>query len=255
MKKVFLFAITATVLFSCKKDDEKAGFFKGNEVAVHDGKAWSWVKLNKEGAPEQLSLTLNDDVLNSVPVGDETGGGHSHENSVVVPLPEQAVANTPFKYIGLDWNPYGHDPANVYTLPHFDLHFYMVPKTEVEAAVDMAKMDVHPAADYLPQAYVPGPPVPQMGKHWVDITSPELSQTNPQTFTQTFIYGTYNGRVTFYEPMITLNFLKTTPTFQRSIPQPAKVQQTGYYPTQMRIQKHGSVTEVILDNFIYRQAS
>lgn len=255
MKKVFIIAVAATTLFSCKKDNEKAGYFKGTEVAVHDGKAWSWIRLDKDGAPEQLSVTLNDQVLNSVPVGGETGGGHSHENSVVVPLHEKAVEHSPFKYVGLDWNPSGHDPANVYTLPHFDVHFYLAPKSAVDAAIDMGKMNVHPAADYVPQNYVPGPPVPQMGKHWVDITSPELSQTNPQTFTQTFIYGSYDGKVTFYEPMITLDFLKNTSSFQRSIPQPAKVQQSGYYPTKMRILKHNGETEIILDEFVYRQAS
>ncbi len=47
--------------------------------------------------------------------------------------------------------------------------------------------------------------VPQMGAHWVDVTSPEL---NGSTFAQTFIYGSYDGQVNFYEPMITLDFLK-----------------------------------------------
>jgi hypothetical protein len=55
--------------------------------------------------------------------------------------------------------------------------------------------------------------------------------------------------------MITLDFLKNTSSFQRAIPQPAKVQQSGYYPTKMRILKHNGETEIILDEFVYRQAS
>lgn len=91
-----------------------------------------------------------------------------------------------------------------------------------------------------------------MGSHWFDIHSPEF---NGQVFTQTFLYGSYNGKVTFYEPMITLAFLKNTTTFERPIPTPAKFQQAGYYPTVMRVVKHDGVTEVVLDNFIYRQQS
>lgn len=91
-----------------------------------------------------------------------------------------------------------------------------------------------------------------MGKHWVDSTSPEL---NGQPFTQTFIYGTYNGKVTFYEPMITLDFLKDNDSFVRSIPQPEKFRKTGYYPTELRIRKHDGVTDVILEHFVLRQKS
>ena len=91
-----------------------------------------------------------------------------------------------------------------------------------------------------------------MGAHWIDVTSPEISGA---PFTQTFIYGSFDGRVTFYEPMITLDFLKNNSNFERAIPQPAKVQKSGWYPTKMKVAKHDGLTEVILDGFIYRQQS
>lgn len=253
MKKIFLFVAAATVLLSCKKENDKAQTFKGATVQLHEGKAWSSITVDKGGKPQQLAITITDEALNSLPIGGEPG--HSHENNLVVPLHPKATEGTPFKYIGLDWNPAGHEPENVYTLPHFDFHFYMVTPAEVAAAVDMNKMMVHPAADYIPQNYVAGPPVPQMGLHWVDRTSPELDPNNPQTFTQTFILGSYDGKVTFYEPMITLDFLKNNNNFQRAIPQPSKVQQTGYYPTKMRIVKNGDETSVVLEDFVLKQAS
>jgi hypothetical protein len=256
MKKIFILFSVATLLFSCKKDDEKAGFYKGAVVQVHDGKAWTWFKSSRDGAPEQLGISLDDKALNSVPVGDEGDHGHSSGNSFDVALHPKAVNVTPFNHIMLDWNPNGHEPENVYTLPHFDVHFYMVSIAERMAATDPVKMDVMPAAEYLPPTYIsPMPGVPQMGRHWVDFTSPELDPNNPKTFTETFIYGSYNGKVTFYEPMITLDFLKKTNTYERAIPQPAKYEKAGYYPTKMRIIKHDGVTDVILDAFVYRQAS
>lgn len=103
--------------------------------------------------------------------------------------------------------------------------------------------------------HVGADPVPTMGKHWVDVTSPELNPNNPQPFTQTFIYGSYDSKVVFYEPMITLDFLKTTANFERLIPQPAKVQQSGYYPTKMRVQKQGNAVSIILEGLVYRTAS
>ncbi len=128
----------------------------------------------------------------------------------------------------------------------------MVPEGEVTAATDTAKLNANPAPDYLPQNHVPGPPVPQMGKHFIDVTSPEV---NGQPFTQTFIYGTYDGKVTFYEPMITLAFLKSNSSFERPIPQPSKFRKAGYYPTKMRISKHDGVTDIVLDGFVQRQTS
>jgi len=88
--------------------------------------------------------------------------------------------------------------------------------------------------------------------HWLDFTAPEL---NGATFTQTFIYGSYDGQVTFYEPMITEQFILANPAFERAIPQPAKVQKTGYYPTKMRIAKADKITNIILEGFVLRQAS
>jgi hypothetical protein len=105
----------------------------------------------------------------------------------------------------------------------------------------------------LHETYVPVPGgVPQMGTHWVDVTTPEL---NGGTFTQTFLYGTYNGNVTFYEPMITKTFLDNNSSYQRSFPVPAKFKKDGYYPTKMRVEKINGVTNVILEGFVYRQAS
>ena len=91
-----------------------------------------------------------------------------------------------------------------------------------------------------------------MGAHWIDVTSSEF---NGKPFTQTFIYGSYNGKVTFYEPMITLDFIKNNNNFERAIPQPAKVQKSGYYPTKLKIVKHDGVTEIVLDGMVYRAQS
>ncbi|MEJ0102810.1 MAG: hypothetical protein WDO19_09750 [Bacteroidota bacterium] len=55
--------------------------------------------------------------------------------------------------------------------------------------------------------------------------------------------------------MITLEFLKASNNFERAIPQPAKVQKSGYYPTKLRITKHDGLTEAILDGFVYKTQS
>jgi hypothetical protein len=254
MKRTIVLAAFSVVLFSCGKDDNKSSVQAGPEVAVHHGKSWSWIHVDGKNKPLEVGITINEAALNSVPVGQQDEDGHDmHENSFLVPLPALAKEVTPFKTIMLDWNPAGHPPADIYTLPHFDLHFYMVSKEEIMNMTDMDKLEADPASGYIPANHLPGPGVPMMGKHWIDPASPEMQPGG--TFSQTFLYGSYDSKVVFYEPMITLDFLKNTTHFERTIPQPAKYQQAGYYPTKMKVLKRGGATNIILTDFVQRQAS
>ncbi len=252
MKRFFILIAIMAALASCKKEEtnKKNNLFKGTEVSFRNGKVWTSVKLNDDGSPAQMILTINDDVLNSVATSDDTAAQHSHSDNINVPLP--AEVPEPFKFIMLDWNPHGHPPAHIYDKPHFDVHFYMASEVEVMGYTDSVKMAANPLPVYLPANYIGANPIPMMGKHWMDAASPEL---HGQLFTQTFLYGSYNSQVVFYEPMITLEFLKATSDFKRPVPQPAKFQKTGYYPADLHINRHDGVTDVILEGFSLRQAS
>jgi hypothetical protein len=56
-----------------------------------------------------------------------------------------------------------------------------------------------------------------MGAHWADLLSPEFSGS---PFTKTFILGTYDGKVIFWEPMITRAYLLTQPDEFVTVRQP-----------------------------------
>ena len=249
MKKVFLSCLAVAALATaCKKDKEDDGIKKGSVEQLYNGKAWTWAQVKADGTPEKLAITINDEALKSVPINSNHTG---HENHLVLSLHEKN--GTPFNHVLLDWNPSGHE-GPMYMFPHFDFHYYFVTPAEVAATTDETKMNKFPDAAYLPAGHIaPAPGVPQMGMHWLDPTSPELSGGKP--FTQTFIYGSYDGKVTFMEPMITKAFIDTTTSFTRDIPQPAKFERTGYYPTKMSIKRHDGVTDIILEAFVQRTAS
>ena len=67
-----------------------------------------------------------------------------------------------------------------------------------------------------------------MGAHWVDPTSAEL---NGSEFTQTFIFGTWDGELIFAEPTITKAFLDSKPNFTAELSVPDQVTTPGYYPS------------------------
>jgi hypothetical protein len=81
----------------------------------------------------------------------------------------------------------------------------------------------------MPAGYfaLPGA-VPAMGAHWINPATPEL---NGDQFTQTFIFGTWDGELIFVEPMITKAFLESRPDFSAALPVPAEVSTPGYYPS------------------------
>ena len=249
MKKFLILVVAASsFIFACDKDKNDKEY-KSDEANLHNGKVWTSAKIDKDGKPLSVSIIVNDAALNSVPLG-QPSDHMSPQNNLLIPVSDKS--GTPFKFIMLNWNSSGHEPDHVYTVPHFDFHFYTSNQNEVMGYMDEGKLNAEPAADYVPASYVAGAPVPMMGKHYVDVNSPEL---HGQNFTQTFLFGSYDSKVVFWEPMITLDFLKNTTQFERTIAQPLKYQQSGFYPTKMKITRHDGVTEISLTDFVNRQAS
>lgn len=257
MKHVFLLLGAATMIFtSCKKDSHKNEIFKGPVAKFQHGKAWTWIETDDHNKPERIGISIDDEAMNSLDPGQSGEGGHNHENSLSLQF-HPKISLTPFTHALLDWNPHGHEPAGLYDKPHFDFHFYIIPESERKAIppyqIDSTGFLNFPAPAYMPATYVPSPGgVPQMGTHWIDYTSPEF---NGQPFTQTFLYGSYNGKVAFYEPMITKAFLDANATFERPFGVPATFKESGYYPTKMRIVKAEGATHIILEGFVYRVQS
>ncbi|HET7458769.1 MAG TPA: hypothetical protein VFJ74_14065 [Gemmatimonadaceae bacterium] len=215
----------------------------GVPVRVGDGRARTYVVVDakRDQAPLELGIALDERALDGLP----TAVG---EFSYVLSLPSLSPA--PYQFAELDWNPQGHDPAGVYTVPHFDFHFYTISLAERNSIVPSdplyaAKASNLPTGAYVPPFYVvPGPPplvaVPRMGVHWADVRSPELQNIlgNPagyQPFTKTFIYGSWNGRYTFYEPMITRAYLLSRPDVTTPISVPQLYPQSGWFPTSYRV--------------------
>ena len=106
---------------------------------------------------------------------------------------------------------------------------------------------------YVAPDYVAvGAVVPAMGNHLIDTTSPEFS---PTVFTHTFIYGSFDGEITFYEPMVTREFLLGQPEDACvQIKKPQGFAQAGWYPTEycMRYHQDDNNYTVSLEKFVAR---
>jgi len=224
-------ALAMAASATARSAETKPGTYRGPAVALGKGKAYAWVSIGEDGAPKQLGVSLSEKVMNGIE--------RLPDQSLTLALPA-AAKRTGFDHVYLNWNRHGHPPEPIYGAPHFDVHFYWVSEA-ARRSVDpkdghyLAKAQRHPPAEFVPKDYVPPPqpePVPRMGVHWADVTSPEF---NGRPFTYTFIYGGWDGQFTFVEPMIAKAFLESRTSVSAPVKQPARFAKPGYYPTSYRI--------------------
>jgi hypothetical protein len=237
----------------------------GPPLRIGEGRARAYAVLDARNGrvPREVGVALDADALAGLPL---LGSGHhdlnnpeTHERILTLP----SGHGTPFQFVQLNWNPGGHEPPGIYDAPHFDFHFYTVSQAERDAIVPndplwATKANNLPAGDVVPPFNVAlGPPgaspaefaVPMMGVHWADVRSAELQGMlgNPaayRPFATTFLYGSWDGRFTFLEPMITRAHLlakqtATDPAVRDEllpISVPERYRTPGYYPTAYRIQ-------------------
>ncbi len=245
------------------KDDEHQGHHHdaaaktttryGRTFPLGGGVMRTYVTTGSDGKPVSVGVALSEKALTSLP--QEHGPVHDGYE-YVLPFPEGA-GGTPFKVLGLHWNPHGHTPAPIYTRPHFDFHFYMISDEErraIPGLPDTVQDPEPPAPQYLHPDFITGPGrIAAMGSHWIDRFTPELAGA---TFTHTFLMGSYQHKIIFYEPMITRNYLLSRPQVTIPIKQPQAFAQKGYYPTNYRIEYDDKAKEyrVALTDFLLREA-
>jgi hypothetical protein len=231
--------------------DEKSNTFYGPEVCFGAGKARTFITITHSDIPQEIGVKISANAFSGL----STQPG---EYSYILPLHQKAKTVTPFDHMEVDWNPFGHPPPGIYDVPHFDFHFYKISVNEQMAIPPYTDQtaslfDTPPPPGYLPSGYIPGPGgVPQMGKHWLDITSPEF---NGGSFTKTFIYGTYNGAVTFYEPMVTKAYIESTASSNSDFRQPQYFSPNNtYYPTKYNVYTDPQTGDhyVSLSGFVWR---
>jgi hypothetical protein len=215
---------------------DKSGTFYGPVTAMASGTARTYVTLDRAGVPTELGVALTEAALSGLP---------SAPTEYLFWLPSQASA-TAFKHVVINWMPAGHPPPMIYTVPHFDFHFYTITEDERawillgDAELD-AKMVRRPASEFVPEGYVTGMSAPQMGMHWND---PDAPERHGEPFTKTFIYGSYDGTFIFEEPMVTLAFLQTKPArVLTAVKLPTKYAVSGYHSTSYTIGYDASAKE------------
>ena len=255
----------------------------GAPSSLGNGTVVSYSELAASGTPKAIGVVFSASALEALPT-QLSDGNHCfdanndgvvdlttecsawHERVLPVPSEASRRPDVPFKWALLNWN-HGHMPAGVFDKPHFDVHFYIEPIENVFAlqrgtcGVEFLRCDQFAIARKpVPRNYVPpnfqdvGAAVPAMGNHLLDPTTPEF---HGGPFNRTWIYGVYDGRVTFYEEMVALTFMKSKPDVCFPIQSPDAFALAGYYPTRSCIRYAPGKDEytVSIEDFVLRKSS
>jgi hypothetical protein len=263
----------------------------GDPQPLGNGQIQTFVTPDDAGNPSLVGVAFTESALTGLPqepsdgrwdVKDASGNvvmpccGHE----VVLEFPE-TDSSTIFQHFVINWNPNGHMPLGVYDVPHFDLHFYLI-SNEERMAIEPATADtmcsvpnetddgveqhvmvscetfeegaIPLPADQMPPDYMDvGDVAPGMGNHLINSQAPEIAAGEP--FTHTWIYGTYGGRLTFNEPMITIEFLEErNEEVCTEIAMPQAMPEHGFYPSEYCIRYVAGDTEgtfvVSLESFV-----
>jgi hypothetical protein len=255
----------------------------GWQVPVGKGTATSYIEFEKQGKPTAIGVSLSATALDELPTGSDNHRcfGRTNEGVIdsttkcqhtfesAIPLPDIAAGrpDIPFKWVLLNWNPIGHIPPGIYDAPHFDVHFVIAPIAEIFAIEPGPCGPEFVRCDQFQIGKKPLPPnymhsdfkdvdavVPAMGNHLVDLTGPEF---NKQPFARSWIFGVYDGKVIFYEEMVSLSLLRSKPNACAPIKSPKAVELRGFYPTVSCI-RHNPATgdyTVSMEGFVLREAS
>jgi hypothetical protein len=283
MNRPLTVALAAAALTGCASIDHPAGRHAGWDAPIGHGTATTYAEIDADGQPVAIGVALSAQSLDGLPAAsdmhhciDRGRDGHAGASTKCVQTVEHVLAlpdavarrsDMPFKWVLLNWNHRGHIPPGIYDLPHFDVHFEMAPVAEVFAIEAGACGPESVRCDQFAIGKKPVPAnyvhadfkdvdavVPAMGNHLIDLTGDEF-QRHP--FTRSFIYGVYDGRVIFYEQMVTRAYLLSRPDDCAPIKLPQAYAVAGYYPTLTctRYDPRSGTYSISMEKFVLRQAS
>jgi hypothetical protein len=255
----WLFLLCPVLFISCQKEhtpkestenlvvsqssaqEDKYNTFKGDEVPVGNGYAYTFVTQSHTDVPLELGVVFTDEALS---------GLATTNTPYVLEFHHKATESTPFKHVSLGWSANGHPLPGSFISSHFDVRFFMMTLEERLAipAPPAAALFVQPPTGYMPANYFADVPAPQVGLHWTD-----KSFTAGVPVSHTMILGSYNGRFTFVSPIVTRTELANGTSVSLPWTQPQFFAEHGYYPTRYNIYQDDKKRHyVTLSDFVWR---
>lgn len=228
----------------------------GDRISFAKGNVQTYLQINPDGIPYSYGITFPEKTLEGLPTkempndfqncfdADENGiisekecvGGHFR----FLFYPKNKLV-TPIKWASFTYGPMGRLPPGIFDLPIFEFRFNLKDFFETNSiklgpcpglinCEDYALASKDVPEKYLPKGYanlniIEG----KVGNLLVDTYGPEFDPK--KKFRNSFILGSFNGQISFFEVMVSLDVLKEKKSSCFPIRQAEAHQELGYYPT------------------------
>ena len=240
-KELTLKQSTEAILSKQSAQEEKYNTFNGDEIAVGNGYAHTFITQSHTGVPQELGIIFTDEALS---------GLATSNTSYVLEFHHKGLESTPFTHIALGWSANGHPlPGGAFMPSHFDIRFFLISLEERLAmpAPTAPEYFILPPTGYMPANYFPDIPSPT-GMNWTD-----KSFAAGATIDHAMILGSYNGRFTFISPIVQRTYLESGAGVSIPWMQQQFFVVHGYYPTKYNIYEDDKKRHyVTLSDFVWR---
>jgi hypothetical protein len=228
----------------------------GDKISFGKGSIQTYLQINPDGSPNAYGFTFSDLVLQDLPSketpndfqncydADENGvitpqecvGGHSR--FLFFPKHNQRA---PIRWGAFSYYPKMNLPPEIVDSSLLDFRFNILGFLQTNAiklgpcpgllnCEDFAKAKKDLPENYQPRDYTNLEAVEgKVGNRMMDLTAKEFETRNK--FSKTFIYGSYNGHLTFLEIISSVGFLKGKKSQCSPIKRPKNYEEPGFYPT------------------------
>lgn len=229
-------ALLTILCISCFGQSTTMKISLGPKVKIGRGYAQTFVNTLADGKPVVYGVQFSAAMLEGLPAKDSGDAALNWNYTLAFPR----GANIGFDHLMINWHPMGHGPQGVYTVPHFDFHFYQISLQQQlairyphDTSPDWTGV-VFPKASLVAPGFFfpPAAQVSKMGYHSISMGAPEM---HGQPFTNTFIYGYQDGRLDFLEPMVAMSYLRTRPNAVMDVTTPPAYSHPGWFPSRYRI--------------------
>lgn len=235
------------VLAAANLTDPGSRLVWGESAIVDGSRIVTWAVVSADNEVLAVGVTFSQKLAEDMPDhGDGPAGAFAS-----LEFPTIVQETTFFDHLEIQPNPQGHvsppgSNGTVYSVPHFDFHFYSIPEEEVLSI--QAQNPPLPPAYEIPEGYLPaGPSLAQMGRH----SSPR-SILSEERLSAVMVLGYLpdGSRMHFLEPMVSQETLLSEQDFTLDVPMLTTFDREMLYPTQFEATFQGNWWSFVFSGFV-----
>ncbi len=180
---------------------------QGESFVIGNGQARSFVKVDKNQNLVSLGVGISETALDKLQVTEQ------HSFSFLIDMPEIG-GSSPVDHIALDWM-YNEQYSEQAKPTHLGVQFYTIMLAERLSIVANEEERPEVYSEFIPKNFVPFTETKEgSGTYWMEES---ILKTDETDYNHSVIFRSHNGELTFVEPAISIDFLRSKKSIHSSV--------------------------------------